>query len=81
MTRPRFTLVSGADRPYYRCIGRCVCRTFLCMDESATSITSKLCSTGILVDVPDPLPCGTISRAQLSAARPHRPGSEPGPGM
>lgn len=30
MTRPRATLVSVEDTPYYHCIGRCVRRAYWC---------------------------------------------------
>ncbi len=33
MTRPRSTLVSPADTPYYHCIGRCVRRSYLCGED------------------------------------------------
>ena len=36
MTRPRSTLVSVADTPYYHCIGRCVRQAFLCGLDPAT---------------------------------------------
>ena len=37
MTRPRSTLVSVADTPYYHCVGRCVRRAFLCGEDVVTS--------------------------------------------
>ena len=36
MTRPRSTLVSVADTPYYHVIARCVRRAFLCGDDRVT---------------------------------------------
>ena len=36
MTRPRSTLVSVADTPYYHVIGRCVRRAFLCGEDALT---------------------------------------------
>ena len=36
MTRPRSTLVSVADTPYYHVIARCVRRAFLCGDDRLT---------------------------------------------
>lgn len=36
MTRPRSTLVSVADTPYYHCIGRCFRRAFLWGEDAVT---------------------------------------------
>lgn len=36
MTRPRASLVSVADTPYYHCIGRCVRRAYLCGEDVVT---------------------------------------------
>ena len=36
MTRPRSTLVSVQDTPYYHCIGRCVRRAYLCGEDVVT---------------------------------------------
>jgi hypothetical protein len=36
MTRPRSTLVSVADTPYYHVIARCVRRAFLCGEDALT---------------------------------------------
>ena len=36
MTRPRATLVSVADTPYYHVIGRCVRRAYLCGEDALT---------------------------------------------
>lgn len=36
MTRPRSSLVSVSDTPYYHCIGRCVRRAWLCGDDPVT---------------------------------------------
>ena len=36
MTRPRATLVSVEDTPYYHCIGRCVRRAYLCGEDRLT---------------------------------------------
>lgn len=36
MTRPRSSLVSVNDTPYYHCIGRCVRRAFLCGRDSVS---------------------------------------------
>ena len=36
MTRPRATLVSVEDTPYYHCIGRCVRRAYWCGEDPLT---------------------------------------------
>ena len=36
MTRPRSTLVSVSDTPYYHVIARCVRRAFLCGEDRLT---------------------------------------------
>ena len=36
MTRPRASLLSVADTPYYHCIGRCVRRAYLCGEDVVT---------------------------------------------
>lgn len=36
MTKPRSSLVSLADTPWYHVVNRCVCRAFLCGDDAVT---------------------------------------------
>lgn len=39
MTRPRASLVSIADTPYYHCINRCVRRAFLCGQDPVSGVS------------------------------------------
>ncbi|MCC6202401.1 MAG: hypothetical protein IT494_05285 [Gammaproteobacteria bacterium] len=45
MTRPRSSLVSVIDNPYYHCIGRCVRRALLCGDDPVTGKSFEHCKS------------------------------------
>lgn len=41
MTRPRSSLISLADTPWYHVVNRCVRRAFLCGQDAATVLVKK----------------------------------------